>query len=148
MKELDEDNDTALVWDTKDVARTHENDGVILFNDDLPETRELAKAIVERDVKGVVTTAREQDWSRLPIALRSKFNPINLPNISDEVMTEIATKHLDSQGIKYEKKVLPTIVESAQGSPIYVRYLAEEIGSEIKSGVISKLTSPELEHYQ
>ncbi|MGY5855778.1 MAG: hypothetical protein RTS72_04210 [Candidatus Thorarchaeota archaeon] len=139
-KELDVDNDTALVWDTKDVARTHENDGVILFNDDLPETRELAKAIVERDVKGVVTTAREQDWSRLPLDLRSKFNPINLPNISDEVMTEIATNHLDTQGIKYEKKVLPSIVESAQGSPIYVRYLAEEICSEIKAGVISKLT--------
>ncbi len=140
-KELDEDFDTALVWDTKDVARTHERDGVILFSDDLPETRELAKAIVERDLRGVVTTAREQDWSRLPINLRSKFKPINLPNISDDVMTEIAIKHLDSQGITYDKKVLPTIVESARGSPIYVRYLVEEICSEIKSGAISKLTS-------
>ncbi|MGY5865859.1 MAG: hypothetical protein RTV41_14745 [Candidatus Thorarchaeota archaeon] len=143
-KELDEDTDTALVWDTKDVARTHENDGVILFSDDIPESRELAKAIVERDVSGVVTTAREQDWSRLPIDLRSKFTPINLPNISDEVMTDIAKKHLASQGITYEKKVLPTIVDSAQGSPIYVRYLVEEIGSEIKSGVISKLTGTRL----
>jgi hypothetical protein len=139
-KELDKEIDTALVWDTKDVARTHEKDGVILFNDDLPETRELAKAIVEKDVRGVVTTAREQDWSRLPIDLRSKFNPLNLPNISDEVMTEIATNHLESQGIKYDKKVLPSIVDSAQGSPIYVRYLVEEIGSEIKTGAISKLT--------
>jgi hypothetical protein len=140
-KELDENFDTALVWDTKDVGRTHEKDGVILFSDDLPETRELAKAIVERDLRGVVTTAREQDWSRLPIDLRSKFKPINLPNISDEVMTEIAKNHLESQGITYDKKVLPTIVESARGSPIYVRYLVEEIGSEIKSGAISKLTS-------
>jgi hypothetical protein len=143
-KELDDDSDTALVWDTKDVARTHENDGVILFSDDIPESRELAKAIVERDVSGVVTTAREQDWSRLPIDLRSKFTPINLPNISDEVMTDIAKKHLESQGITYEKKVLPTIVDSAQGSPIYVRYLVEEIGTEIKSGVISKLTASRL----
>ncbi|MFW9870701.1 MAG: hypothetical protein ACFFEL_13825, partial [Candidatus Thorarchaeota archaeon] len=140
-KELDQDYDTALVWDTKDVARTHEKDGVILFSDDLPESRELAKAIVERDVRGIVTTAREQDWSRLPIDLRSRFNPINLPNISKEVMANIARKHLESQGITYEKKVLPDIVESAQGSPIYVRYLVEEIGSEIKTGAISKLTS-------
>jgi energy-coupling factor transporter ATP-binding protein EcfA2 len=140
-KEVDEDRDTALVWDTKDVARTHEKDGVILFNDDLPETKELAKAIVERDVRGIVATAREQDWSRLPIDLRSKFNPINLPNISDEVMAEIATKHLESQGVSFEKKVLPAIVESAQGSPIYVRYLVEEISSEIKSGKTSKLTA-------
>ena len=140
-KELDDDFDTALVWDTKDVARTHEKDGVILFSDDLPESRELAKAIVERDLRGVVTTAREQDWSRLPINLRSKFKPINLPNISDEVMTEIAIKHLESHGITYDKKVLPTIVESARGSPIYVRYLVEEIGSEIKSGAMSKLTN-------
>ncbi|MFW9805780.1 MAG: hypothetical protein ACFFFK_03545 [Candidatus Thorarchaeota archaeon] len=140
-RELDKEMDTALVWDTKDVAQTHEKHGVILFNDDLPETKELAKAIVERDVKGIVTTAREQDWSRLPIDLRSKFNPINLPNISDDVMTEIAAKHLDTQGIKYEKSVLPAIVESSQGSPIYVRYLAEEIGTEIKTGAITKLTA-------
>ena len=138
-KDLDEENDTALVWDTKDVARTHEKDGVILFSDDLPETKELAKAIVEKDIHGVVTTARDQDWSRLPIDLRRKFNPINLPNITDEVMTEIAKNHLDSQGIPYAKAVLPTIVESARGSPIYVRYLVEEIRAEIQSGVISKL---------
>ncbi len=140
-KELDKESDTALVWDTKDVARTHEKQGVILFSDDLPETKELAKAIVEKDIRGVITTAREQEWSRFPIDLRSKFNPINLPNIPDAVMTEIAKNHLDSQGISYEKGVLSTIVDSAQGSPIYVRYLVEEIKSEIKSGAVSKLTT-------
>jgi len=139
-RELDEENDTALVWDTKDIARTHEKDGVILFSDDLPETKELAKAIVEKDIHGVVTTAREQEWSRLPIDLRRKFNPINLPNISDEVMTEITKNHLESQGITYAKTVLPAIVENARGSPIYVRYLVEEIKTEIKSGAVSKLS--------
>ena len=140
-KELDKEFDTALVWDTKDVGRTHEKDGVVLFSDDLPETKELAKAIVEKDIHGVVTTAREQEWSRLPIELRSKFSPINLPNISEEVMTEITKNHLSSQGISYEKGVLPAIVDSARGSPIYVRYLVEEIGSEIKTGVITKFTA-------
>jgi DNA polymerase III delta prime subunit len=139
-RELDKENNTALVWDTKDVARTHEKDGVILFSDDLPETKELAKAIVEKDIRGVVTTAREQEWSRLPIDLRKKFNPINLPNISDDVMAEIAKRHLESQGISYAKTVLSTIVDSARGSPIYVRYLVEEIKTEIKSGVMSKLS--------
>ncbi|MFW9769169.1 MAG: hypothetical protein ACFFF9_14920 [Candidatus Thorarchaeota archaeon] len=143
-KELDKEHDTALVWDTKDVARTHEKEGVILFSDDIPESRELAKAVVERDVNGIVTTARDQDWSRLPLNLRSKFTPINLPNISDDVMTDIVKKHLESQGITYEKEALTTIVESAQGSPIYVRYLAEEIGAEVKAGTISKLTTNRL----
>ena len=140
-KELDEDNDTALVWDTKDATNIHEKDGVILFNDDLPETKELAKAIVEKDIHGVVTTAREQDWSRLPVDLRSKFHTISLPNISEEVMTEITKNHLNSQGISYAKAVLPEIVSSAQGSPIYVRYLVEEICTEVKSGAISKLSA-------
>ncbi|MFW9976373.1 MAG: ATP-binding cassette domain-containing protein [Candidatus Thorarchaeota archaeon] len=139
-KELDKESDTALVWDTKDVARTHEREGVILFSDDLPETKELAKAIVEKDIRGVITTAREQEWSRLPIDLRSKFNPINLPSISDEVMTQIAQNHLESQGISFAKGVLSTIVENARGSPIYVRYLVEEIRSEIQSGAVTKLT--------
>ncbi|TFG95875.1 hypothetical protein E4H12_12355 [Candidatus Thorarchaeota archaeon] len=140
-KELDRDNDTALVWDTKDATNIHERDGVILFNDDLPETKELAKAIMEKDIRGIVTTAREQEWSRLPVDLRSKFHTINLPNISDEVMTEIAKNHLDSQGISYEKSVLSEIVSSSQGSPIYVRYLVEEICTEIKSGAFSKLSA-------
>jgi len=139
-KELDKERDTALVWDTKDATKTHEKEGVILFSDDLPETKELAKAIVEKDIRGVITTAREQEWSRFPIDLRSKFVPISLPNISDEVMTKIAENHLKSQGILYVKGVLPAIVDSAQGSPIYVRYLVEEIRAEIKSGAISKLS--------
>ncbi|MCK5240739.1 MAG: Flp pilus assembly complex ATPase component TadA, partial [Candidatus Thorarchaeota archaeon] len=50
-KELDEESDTALVWDTKDVSRIHEKSGILLFNDDIPETRELMKTIVERDVR-------------------------------------------------------------------------------------------------
>lgn len=139
-KQLDIDTDTALVWDTKDISRVHEKGGVVLFNDDLPETRELAKAIVERDVHGLITTAREQDWSRLPVALRGLFTPINLPKIPDDVMTKIARNHLDSQNIEYGKNVLPILVASAQGSPIYIRYMAEEIGTEIKIGTIKKLT--------
>ncbi|MHA1905722.1 MAG: ATP-binding cassette domain-containing protein [Candidatus Thorarchaeota archaeon] len=129
-KELDEESDTALVWDTKDVSRVHEKSGVLLFNDDIPETRELMKAIVERDVHGLVTTAREQEWSRLPVELREKFTSVSIPMMSDEVMTQIASKHLESQNIKFNQRALKTLVENAQGSPIYVRYMAEEIAAE------------------
>ncbi|MHA2423455.1 MAG: ATP-binding cassette domain-containing protein [Candidatus Thorarchaeota archaeon] len=129
-KELDEESDTALVWDTKDVSRIHEKSGVLLFNDDIPETRELMKAIVERDVHGLVTTAREQEWSRLPVELREKFTSVSIPMMSDEVMAQIASKHLESQSIKFNQKALKTLVENAQGSPIYVRYMAEEIAAE------------------
>jgi hypothetical protein len=139
-KELDEESDTALVWDTKDVARIHEKDGVILFADDIPETRELMKAIIERDVLGLVTTAREQDWARLPVELRKKFTTVSLPMIPDEAMQQIAVKHLDSQGVKYSENALKELVDNAQGSPIYVRYMAEEIGLESKTGGLRKLT--------
>jgi hypothetical protein len=138
--ELDEDSDTALAWDTKDVARVHEKDGVILFADDIPETRELMKAIIDRDVRGVVTTAREQDWARLPVELRKKFTSVSLPLIPDEAMHQIAVKHLESQGVKYNEKALKELVDYAQGSPIYVRYMAEEIGLESKTGGLKKLT--------
>ncbi|MFW9849971.1 MAG: hypothetical protein ACFFF4_12610 [Candidatus Thorarchaeota archaeon] len=129
-KQLDEESDTALVWDTKDVSRIHEKSGILLFNDDIPETRELMKAIVERDVHGLVTTAREQEWSRLPVELREKFTTVSIPMMSDEVMNQIASKHLESQNIKFNQKALKTLVENAQGSPIYVRYMAEEIAAE------------------
>lgn len=139
-KELEEESDTALVWDTKDVARIHEKDGVILFVDDIPETRELMKAIIERDVQGVVTTAREQDWARLPVELRKKFTSVSLPMIPDDAMQQIAVKHLESQGVEYNESALKQLVDYAQGSPIYVRYMAEEIGFESKTGGIKKLT--------
>ena len=139
-KELDDDADTALVWDTKDVSRVHEKDGVILFSDDLPETRELSGAIVERDIHGIMSTAREQEWSRLPISLREKFVSVALPKAPDNVMKDIAKKHLESQNIKYTKDALESLVKNAQGSPIYVRYMAEEIGTEIKAGILLKLT--------
>ena len=140
-KRLDEDTDTALVWDTKDVSKVHENDGVILFSDDLPETKELSRVIVERDVHNLVTTAREQDWSRLPITLRECFQVVTLPQIPDDVMSQIAENHLKSQNVKHAKAALDALVKSAQGSPIYVRYMAEEIAAEIRIGVIDNLTS-------
>ncbi|MCK5239930.1 MAG: hypothetical protein KAR33_10305, partial [Candidatus Thorarchaeota archaeon] len=96
--------------------------------------------IVERDVRGLVTTAREQEWSRLPVALRKKFTSISIPMISDEVMSQIASKHLKSQNIKFNPKALKTLVENAQGSPIYIRYMVEEIGIEAKAGGSSNLT--------
>jgi len=139
-KELDGESNTAIVWDTKDVGRVHERNGVILFNDDIPETRELVKAVIERDVRGVVTTAREQDWARLPIELREKFTSVSLPMVQDEVMRQIAVKHLDSQNVKYSEKAVATLVEKAQGSPIYVRYMTEEIGADVKTGGARKLT--------
>jgi len=139
-KELDEESDTALVWDTKDVSRIHEKSGVILFNDDIPETRELMKAIVERDVHGIVTTAREQEWSRLPVELREKFTSISLPMVSDEVMKQIALKHLESQNIGFNKKALELLVANARGSPIYIRYMVEELGIEAKIDPSTKLT--------
>ncbi len=145
LRALDQDNDTGLIWDTKDVARTHEKNGMILFCDDIPESRQLAKAIVEKDIRGVVSTAREQDWSRLPLDLRRKFYALNLPAIPDNVMTEICERHLKNYGIKYEQAVLPIIVKNAQGSPIYVRYMAEELSSEVKGGNLKKLTAKRAE---
>jgi hypothetical protein len=139
-KQLGVDTDTALVWDTKDISKVHEKEGIILFVDDIPETRELARAIVEKDVKGVVTTAREQEWSRLPIELREKFSSFSVPEIPDGIMSQIATNHLESQDVEYDENALTALVKSAQGSPIYVRYMAEEIGAEIKIGELEKLT--------
>ncbi|UCH05587.1 MAG: hypothetical protein JSW05_05330 [Candidatus Thorarchaeota archaeon] len=139
-KELDKESNAAIVWDTKDVGRVHEKDGVILFNDDIPETRELVKAVIEKDVRRIVTTAREQDWARLPIELREKFTSVSLPMIQDDVMSQIAEKHLDSQNVKYNERAIATLVERAQGSPIYVRYMAEEIGVDVKAGGAKKLT--------
>ena len=140
-KQLGIDTDTALVWDTKDISRVHEKGGIILFTDDIPETRELARAIVEKDAKGIVTTAREQEWSRLPVELREKFNSIALPEIPDSVMKEIASKHLGSQDVNYDEDALNILVESAQGSPIYVRYMAEELGAEVRINALEKLTT-------
>ncbi|MFX1415930.1 MAG: hypothetical protein ACFFC0_03910, partial [Promethearchaeota archaeon] len=139
-KEIDEESNAAIVWDTKDVGRVHEKDGVILFNDDIPETRELVKAVIEKDPRGIVTTAREQDWARLPIELRKKFTSVSLPMVSDEVMHQIAVKHFNSQSVKYSDRAIATLVEKAQGSPIYVRYMAEEIGADVKAGGAKKLT--------
>ncbi|MHA1576921.1 MAG: hypothetical protein ACTSU3_06135 [Candidatus Thorarchaeota archaeon] len=138
-KELDDEMDIALVWDTKDVSRIHEKEGVVLFNDDLPETRELSKVIIERNVKGIVATAREQEWSRLPITLREQFHSIMLPNIPDEIMLNIASNHLDSQNVTYDTDALSALVKKAQGSPIYIRYMSEEIGTEFRNGMLNKL---------
>jgi len=137
--QLNKDTDTALVWDTADISREHEKNGIILFTDDLPETRKLAKTIAQRDVKGVVTTAREQDWSRLPLEIREKFKTISLPNLADKIMKEITINHLSSQNVEFDNDAIDVIVSNAQGSPIYVRYITEEIGVDYRTGKLTKL---------
>ena len=47
----------------------------------------------------------------------------------------------ESQDVKYDETSLNALVDKSQGSPIYVRYMVDEIATEAKTGKASELTS-------
>ena len=65
-RELEKTHNVAILHDTRNLGTLHKKWGYILFYDDLPESKELAEAIGEYGIKGVVTTARKQEWENIP----------------------------------------------------------------------------------
>ncbi|MGQ4893958.1 MAG: eIF2A-related protein, partial [Candidatus Njordarchaeia archaeon] len=135
--ELSKDHNTALLHDTENLKTLHEKWGYILFYDDLPESKKLIYAIGEHATKGIVTTARKQEWSNLPAKTRTLFRQVELPKMPNNIIKDILIKHLQNYGISWEDDAINTIVRNANGDPIYIRFLVEELDA---SG-IRKLTN-------
>ena len=51
---------------TTEMSAAHLEFGIRLFYDDIPENIDIVQGIMDNDAKGLVVTAREADWNKLP----------------------------------------------------------------------------------
>ena len=48
-----------------------------LFYDDIPENTDIVQGIIENNTKGLIVTAREADWGKLPEDFQKKFKRLS-----------------------------------------------------------------------
>ena len=117
---------TALLT-TTGLGDAHARFGVRLCYDDIPENPALVQTIAEREVQGLVITAREADWKGLPMDFQRQFDRLTVPLFDDVEMASVAEKILTFSGLGYDAPAVETLVSYAQGSPIYVWSLVREL---------------------
>ena len=62
---------------TTEMSDAHIELGMKLFYDDIPENTDIVQGIIDNDTKGLIVTAREADWGKLPEDFQKKFKKID-----------------------------------------------------------------------
>ncbi len=107
----------------------HKSLGLRMFYDDLPENQMLCDAIESSDVSGLIVSSREVDWNNLPNGIRDKFIPLVITKFNNQQMYDVCKSMLTFSGINFSDGALETLVEYADGSPIYVYSMIKELKS-------------------
>ena len=98
-----------------------------LFYDDIPENIELVNGILENDAEGLIVTAREADWQKLPEKFQHMFKRLSIPLFSDEDVVSLCHRMLKFSNIRYDDPAVECLSTYAQGSPIFVWLLIREM---------------------
>ena len=98
-----------------------------LFYDDIPENEDLVSSILENDSKGLIVTAREADWSKLPEDFQHKFTRLTVPLFSANHMDNLCRRMLDFSNVRYDEPAIEKLTVYSQGNPIFVWLLIREM---------------------
>ena len=93
----------AGILTTTDMTDAHLEFGMRLFYDDIPENIDIVQGILDNDVKGLVVTAREADWNKLPDDFQKKFNRLTVPLFSEDNVSRLAERMFDFSNIGFDK---------------------------------------------
>ena len=107
----------------------HQNLGLRMFYDDLPENKQICDAIESSEVRGLVVSSREVDWNDLPSGIRDKFIPLIITKFDNQQMYDVCKSMLTFSGLNFSEGALELLVEYADGSPIYVYSMIKELKS-------------------
>ncbi|OIR11289.1 MAG: hypothetical protein BEU05_00925 [Marine Group III euryarchaeote CG-Bathy2] len=112
---------------TTTLGKAHEKFGVRLFYDDIQENTELVQALTDRQISGVILSAREADWASLPAEFQAQFDRLTVPLFSGSEMKLLSRKMLGFSGLGYDAAAIESLVQFAEGSPIYVWSMIREM---------------------
>ena len=112
---------------TTTLGKAHEKFGVRLFYDDIQENTELVQALTDRQISGVILSAREADWASLPAEFQAQFDRLTVPLFPENEMKLLSRKMLGFSGLGYDEEAISALVQYAEGSPIYVWSMIREM---------------------
>ena len=117
----------AGILTTTDMANAHLEFGMRLFYDDIPENTDIVQGILDNDVKGLVVTAREADWNKLPDDFQKMFKRLTVPLFSDENVSRLAERMFEFSNINVDESSISELTNYAQGSPIFIWLMIKEM---------------------
>jgi Arc/MetJ-type ribon-helix-helix transcriptional regulator len=112
---------------TAGVSNRHLKFGLRLLYDDIPENQEMVQSLMESNAKGVIVTAREADWQKLPEKFQHMFKRLTVPLFSDEDVSSLCHRMLDIANIRYDSPAIGQLTDYAQGSPIFIWLMIKEM---------------------
>ena len=112
---------------TNEITDAHLEFGIRLCYDDIPENTDVVQGIIENDAKGLIVTAREADWGKLPEEFQRKFKRLTVPLFSDENVTRLCERMFDFSNIKHDSQSIKELTNYAQGSPIFIWLMIKEM---------------------
>jgi len=112
---------------TTGITNAHLEFGMRLFYDDIPENTDIVHGIIDGDAKGLVVTAREADWNKLPDEFQRKFKRLTVPLFSDENVSRLCERMFDFSNIRYDPTSIEQLTNYAQGSPIFIWLMIKEM---------------------
>ncbi len=78
--------ENAAVLTDENIGTFHEDQKIRLFYAGIPEDQKLVNAIVSKGIKGLIVSARENDWKQLPLEFQQMFKRMTICSISKENM--------------------------------------------------------------
>ncbi len=150
---MDEGYGIGLIIDGTYVLNRHEEEGIILFYDDIPRMNSTTlRSIITNNAGMIIATARVEEMEYLSSKLGGDpvqyFDLMELRAMSDIHLREILLRFAFREGISIEDKAIDMVVEKAQGLPVYIwqvirdlkinmRYILDEnFASRIPAGML------------
>ena len=112
---------------TDEMSDAHIELGMKLFYDDIPENTDIVQGIIENNTKGLIVTAREADWGKLPEDFQKKFKRLTVPLFSNDNVSRLCERMFDFSNIKYDSPSISELTNYAQGSPIFIWLMIREM---------------------
>ena len=87
----------------------------------------MVQGIIENNTKGLIVTAREADWSKLPDDFQRRFKRLTVPLFSDENVSRLCERMFDFSNIRHDSSSIKELTNYAQGSPIFIWLMIKEM---------------------
>jgi len=114
---------------THHIGEEHTGRNIRLFLDDLPKPKnDLIRAVIEeRGARGLIVTSRLVDWNQLPASVTKHFDVFFVSPFLDHEMGALVDKVFSLADRELDDDALPTLIEYAMGSPIFVWSLVRDM---------------------
>ena len=117
----------SAILTTSEISSVNVDYDIRLFYDDIPENLDLVESILKNESGGLVVTAREADWAKLPDDFQKKFKRLTVPLFSSTHIDNLCRRMLDFSNIRYDESAINILKSYSQGSPIFIWLLIREM---------------------